>query len=266
MSIVNCTPDSFYAPSRSPSPEDAAERALEAEALGADIVDFGAESTRPGALPIDEEEEIRRLLPALKLFRKKSSLPVSVDTSKTNVARFALDEGANIINDVSSPSEKGMIGLCAERNAAIILMYRMAFLHKKTAIEPENYADEIKQYFIEVAKKAVSGGIKKEKIILDPGFGFNKSTGDNLVLLNDLAIIRPEDYPLLIGLSRKRFIGEITGRDAEDRLGGTITANVLALTGGADIIRVHDTAEAVDAVKIFTAMNNSVLKGKNELV
>jgi dihydropteroate synthase len=251
MSIINCTPDSFYPPSRAYVPEEAADRALAAEAEGADIIDFGAESSRPGAVAIDEDEEIRRLIPALRLFRRQSSLPVSVDTRKAAVARRALDEGADIINDVSSLSDEAMVPLCAERRAAVVLMHN----------GPDNDVENSLQNLV---RKTIDGGVEKDKIILDPGFGFGKSTAENVSLLCRLATIKHEDYPLLVGLSRKRFIGEITGTGAytsenasEWRLAGTIAANNLALTGGADIIRVHDTAAAVDLVKVLTAVNNA---------
>ena len=248
MSIVNCTPDSFYPPSRTFSPEEAAEQALAAESEGADIVDFGAESTRPGSESIDEEEEISRLIPALRLFRRQSSLPVSVDTQKTAVARLALDEGADIINDVSSLSDSGMISLCDDRKAALV------FVHNGPVSETHNFLHTM-------AEKAIRAGIEKNKIILDPGFGFGKSASDTISLLDRLETIKHEDYPLLVGLSRKRFIGELTGRDTEERLAGTIAANVLAIIGGADIVRVHDTAAAVDMVKVISAVKKEAWQG-----
>ena len=260
MSIINCTPDSFYASSRSSGPEEAAERALAAESEGADIVDFGAESTRPGAACIDEAEEIRRLIPALRCFRRQSALPVSVDTSKAAVARLALDEGTDIVNDVSALADPAMLPLCVERKAAVILM------HISPPTATCSYGpEEVWRFLFEAAEKAIAGGIEKNKIILDPGFGFGKSTADNIFLLNRLATLRLEDYPLLVGLSRKRFIGEITGREIEGRLAGTITANAFALLGGADIIRVHDTAQAVDLVKVITALRKAALNSKATL-
>ena len=240
MSIINCTPDSFYPPSRAYSPEKAAETALMAEAEGADIADFGGESSRPGALPINAEEEIKRLIPAIKTFRRQSSLPVSADTCKAAVARLALDEGADIINDISALSDSPMAALCAERKAAVVLMHG-------------GPAGNARACMADMAEKALASGIEKSKIILDPGFGFGKTGDDNIVLLNRLATIKHEDYPLLVGLSRKSFIGTITGRQAEDRLVGTVAANALALIAGADIIRVHDTAAAADLVNVFVA-------------
>jgi dihydropteroate synthase len=261
MSIVNCTPDSFYPPSRTFSPEEAAEMAIAAEAEGADIVDFGAESTRPGAVSVDIEEEIRRLIPALRLFRKKSSLPVSVDTRNALTARYALDEGADIINDVSAFQDEAMINLCAERKAAVVLMHSAGAEYGMAAVSD---LSEITTFLLAAAEKAIAGGIEKGRIIVDPGFGFNKNAADDLLLLNQLATIKLSDYPLLVGLSRKRFIGAVSGRDPEWRLPGTIAANVLAVIGGADIIRVHDTAAAVDAVKIVAAVQNAQSKAESK--
>ena len=256
MSIINCTPDSFYSKSRSMSSEEAAQRALKAESEGAGIIDFGAESTRPGAIAVDEKEEIKRLIPALRCFRRQSSLAVSVDTRKAAVARAALDEGADIVNDVSALCDPAMLPLCALHKAALVLM------HNQT---PVNSGD-VWTFLLGAAEKAINRGIEKNKIILDPGFGFGKSTADNLVLLNDLEMISIQDYPLLVGLSRKRFIGEISGRDIEGRLSGTIAANAFALIGGADIIRVHDTAEAVDLVKLLDAIRKAKPEKQNDLV
>ena len=261
MSIVNCTPDSFYAKSRCSGPEEAAERALAAESDGADIVDFGAESTRPGAVNVDEEEELRRLIPALERFRRQSSLPISVDTRRASVARAALDAGADIINDVSSLSDNAMIPLCAEKKAGVVLLHGLSMAVQPVKKNMGNYICAIRRFFTEAAEKAVMGGIEKNYIILDPGIGFNKSTEDNIALLNLLARIRPGDYPLLVGFSRKRFIGDLTGRKTEERLAGTIAANALALLGGADIIRVHDTAAAVDTIKVTSAVTCSIETG-----
>jgi dihydropteroate synthase len=265
MTIVNCTPDSFYPPSRSMDGEEAAERALKAEAEGADIIDFGAESTRPGSDYIPQDEELRRLLPALKAFRRQSALPVSADTRRAQMARAALDEGADIINDISALADPEMPGLCAKRGAAVVLMHMRGIpktmqdglapefsVGNVPEIDAPDIVLEIREFLLRAAEKALAAGIGRERIILDPGIGFGKSTRDNLVILSRLAEISPGDYPLLIGLSRKRFIGELlAGRDVSQRLGGTLGAEAAALYGGADILRVHDTAETVDLVRIW---------------
>lgn len=280
MAIVNCTPDSFYPKSRTFSPEEAAEKALEAAAEGADIIDFGAESTRPGSVYIDAAEESRRLIPSLRLFRRHSTLPVSVDTRKAGVAREALDEGADIINDISAlGDDPEMPGLCAKRGAAVVLMHGAAEMRQTGAVadntavpagnggigkpdtgEPGTepaVVGVVRHFLGAAAERARAAGISGDKIILDPGFGFGKTTEENLALLNWLATMDGGHYPLLVGLSRKRFIGASIGREPgkpEAYLAGTLAANAAALFGNADIIRVHDTAAAVDLVRLFAAL------------
>ena len=255
MAVVNCNNDSFYAPSRALL-DDAVEKALTAEEEGASIIDFGAESTRPGAEYINAEEELKRLLPVIEAFRKRSPLPVSVDTRKAVVARSALDAGADIINDISGlGDDPAMAQTCAEHGAAVVLM------HKKgvplTMQENPCYGNlvaELRSWFKSAIGRAAAAGITPEKIILDPGIGFGKGLEDNLEILKSLVEIRWKDYPVLIGLSRKSFIGEITGRCETERLAGTLAANAAAIIWGADIIRVHDVKEHADLVKVLFAL------------
>jgi dihydropteroate synthase len=285
MSIVNCTPDSFYTESRRPGTEDALRAAFEAEEEGAAIIDFGAESTRPGAAPVSARTEIARLTPALRSFRERSSLPVSVDTRKAAVARAALDEGADIINDVSALSDPDMASLCAERGAALVLMYlrpshfgaawdlpvinkkRTGFPHR---IEPSYgglppAVTETRKFLYAAAEYAAEHGVAREMIILDPGIGFGKTFEENLALINYLAETVPPGYPVMAGLSRKRCIGEMTGQDTAGRLAGTLAACYAALCAGADILRVHDTAAARDIVAVFCALAEN-RRGVHELV
>jgi dihydropteroate synthase len=259
MAIVNCNGDSFYAPSRA-SAEQAAEMALKAAEDGASIIDFGGESTRPGAEYVDEEEELRRVIPVIEFFRRSSSLPVSVDTRKAAVATAALDAGADIINDISALEDDPlMLSLCAERGAPVILMHK-----KGVPADMQNapsYGDVVAEtdaYLRSRTEAAVRGGIPKDRIILDPGIGFGKRLEDNLALVNRLAEIGGNDYPVLMALSRKSFIGEITGREACGRLAGTIAANAAAVMRGADIIRVHDVKEGVDLVKMLFAISGAL--------
>jgi dihydropteroate synthase len=260
MAIVNCNNDSFYAPSRSPG-EAAVEKALLAEEEGASIVDFGGESSRPGSAGISADEELMRIIPALESFRKRSALPVSVDTRRAVVARLALEAGADIINDISAFGDDPlMAGVCAERGAAVVLMHKKGVpLFMQDAPFYENPVEEVGNYLREAAGRALAAGIAREKIIIDPGIGFGKRLEDNLQLLRGLsrlAEICGNDYPLLVGLSRKSFIGEITGRDAAERLPGTLAANAAAIMAGADIIRVHDVKEHRDLVKILELFRN----------
>ena len=263
MAIVNCNSDSFYPPSRALG-EAAVEKALDAERDGASIVDFGAESSRPGSSGIKCEEEMNLLIPVIKEFRKKSSLPVSVDTRKALVAKAALDAGADIINDISALSDDpDMAHLCAEKNAAVVLMHKKGIpLSMQEHPHYEDLITELETFFINAVSNAQKAGIPEGKIILDPGIGFGKSSSDNAGIIRQLprlAKISGKDYPVLIGLSRKNFIGEITGspgmpRGVDDRLSGTLAANAAAIIAGADIIRVHDVTEHRDLARVLFAL------------
>ena len=258
MAIVNCNDDSFYTRSRALQ-EKAVEKALLAEQEGASIVDFGAESTRPGSSYIAAEEELRRVIPVIASFRKQSALPVSIDTRKAVVARAALDAGADIVNDVSALESDGEMALvCAEKKAAVVLMHKKG--DPSIMQDDPRYEDvvgEVGNYLREASNRAISAGIEAAKIILDPGFGFAKNTAHNLELLRGLkrlAEICGKDYPLLVGLSRKSFIGEVTGRGVNERLSASLAANGAAIMNGADIIRVHDVKEHRDLVKMLYAL------------
>ncbi|MDR0496328.1 MAG: dihydropteroate synthase [Treponema sp.] len=271
MAIINCTDDSFYAPSgiqdittlhdkatmhdNAALHDKALEMALVAEREGAAIIDFGGESSRPGSSYISCELELERVIPVIAAFRKRSTLPVSVDTRKAAVARQALDAGADIINDISGLSDDpGIAALCAERGAGVVLMHKKGDpLTMQESPFYVNLVEELRSWFKITTERAMAEGISAEKIIIDPGFGFGKGLEDNLEILRRLAEICGKDYPVLVGLSRKSFIGEITGRDVEGRLSGTLAANGAAIMGGAEIIRVHDVKEHVDLAKfLFT--------------
>ena len=260
MAIVNCNGDSFFAPSRALA-EKAVDKSLLAEADGADIIDLGGESTRPGAAYVSEAEELERVLPVVEGIRQRSDVPLSIDTRKVAVAKAALEAGANIINDISALEDDPDMGsVCAARNATVIR------LHKKgvpgTMQNAPFYTDvvaEVASYLRLAAQRAMDAGIARNSIILDPGIGFGKRLQDNTALIRDLAKIRALGYPILMALSRKTFIGEITGRPVPERLAGTLAANALSIQNGAQIIRAHDVKETVDLVKIMYAIG-----GKNK--
>jgi dihydropteroate synthase len=256
MAIVNCTEDSFFAGSHNQGTAEAVVRALQAEADGAAVVDFGAESTRPGARYVSEEEELRRLIPVIEGFRHKSRLPVSVDTRKAGVARRALEAGADIINDVSALEDDPlMAALCAEKKAPVILMHKKGVpANMQEAPYYEDVVGEVCQYLRGRAAYAESCGIPAGNIILDPGIGFGKRLEDNLALIAHFGRLAGSGYMTLMALSRKTFVGAITGRGVEGRLAGTLAANLLSLAAGADILRVHDVPETVDMVKVFDAV------------
>lgn len=261
MGIVNVTPDSFFGASRRADPAMAAERALALVAEGADIVDFGAESTRPGASFVDAEEEKRRLIPALRAFRKQSDAPLSVDTRRADVARAALDEGADIINDVGALGDAGMAEAAAAAGAAVVLMHMRGEPATMQA-DPhyEDCAAEVRDFLLAAADKALAAGLKPENIVFDPGIGFGKNLAHNLDALKRLYLLSDCGYPVLVGLSRKRFIGEITGKAVEDRLAGSLGAACAAWERGADIFRVHDVAATKDALLVFAALGEKGLK------
>jgi dihydropteroate synthase len=256
MAIINCTEDSFYPGSHNAGPAEALQRALEAAEAGADIIDFGGESTRPGAAYVDEEEEWRRLIPVIRAFREQRQTPVSVDTRKAPVAQAALGAGADLINDISALEDDSAMGrLCARWRAPVVLMHKKGI---PTDMQDKPFytdvVEEVRSSLSAAARRALAAGIPPEHIILDPGIGFGKRREDNLALLSRLEEIRSLGYPVLIGLSRKTIIGDLTGREVPQRLAGTLAANAVCIMKGAEIIRVHDVAEAVDLVKVITGI------------
>ncbi|MFA5851849.1 MAG: dihydropteroate synthase [Spirochaetales bacterium] len=255
MGIVNITPDSFFSASRRFDPEQAVQRALELLGEDADILDFGAESTRPGSEPVDPEEEKRRLIPAIRQFRRQSNAIISVDTRRADVARAALDEGADIINDIGALGDPGMASAVSAAGAAVVLMHMRG--DPATMQADPVYADcaaEVRDFLLESVRKALAAGISRAGIILDPGIGFGKQLSHNVDLLRRLYLLTESDYPVLVGLSRKRFIGELTGEAVEERLAGSLGAACAAWMRGADIFRVHDVAATKDALTVFEAL------------
>lgn len=263
MGIVNVTPDSFFGESRRPDPIQAAERALALAGEGADILDFGAESTRPGSEPVSPEEEAQRLIPAIREFRKRSKALLSVDTRRADVARAALDEGADMINDIGALGAAGMADAVARSGAAVVLMHMRG--DPATMQSDPVYGDcaaEVRDFLLDAARRALDAGISSSSIILDPGIGFGKLLAHNLDLLRRLYLLTDCGYPVLVGLSRKRFIGEITGQSTEGRLAGSLGAACAAWVQGADIFRVHDVAATRDALGVFTAARQKREEGQ----
>lgn len=258
MGIVNLTPDSFWEGSRClGSGVDAAlRRAMDQIEAGADIIDLGGESSRPGAAYVDEEEELRRVIPVIEAIRKESPCPISVDTRKCRVMRAAFEAGADIVNDISALEDDLELGVfAAQWGLPVVLMHKRGLpshMQKNTA-----YADvlaEVDAYLTERTALARSCGIAVEKIIIDPGIGFAKDLGGNRELLRGFDRLCGGRFPVLIGLSRKTCIGEITGRPVELRLAGSLAANLLCAQRGAAILRVHDVAETVDMLRILRSM------------
>jgi dihydropteroate synthase len=255
MGVVNVTPDSFSDGGLYLDPEAAIQHGRELVAEGADILDIGGESTRPGAEPVEEAEELARVVPAIEGLAGMEAA-ISIDTSKAAVAAAALDAGATIVNDVTAlRGDPGMAALCAERGATVVLMH-MAGTPRTMQDEP-SYGDvvaEIRAFLAERLEAATAAGIDEERIWLDPGIGFGKTAEHNMELLRRLGELRELGRPLVIGASRKSFIGKIDGSGPGERLGGTIAASLLAATGGAEVLRVHDVAETRQALAVAAAV------------
>jgi len=258
MGVINVTPDSFSDGGLYFDKEKAIERGMALEAEGADIIDVGGESTKPGSDPIPEEEELRRVIPVITTLRKRVNSLISVDTMKSDVAQAALEVGADIINDISSfRFDSRMPSLAAQKEAPVILMHMKGV--PKTMQDNPFYEDlllEVKTFFREKIDQAQKSGIKKEKIIIDPGIGFGKRLKDNLTLINRLQIFEGFGCPILVGVSRKSFIGKILNLPASERLEGTIASAILSIVNGAHILRVHDVAAVKKAVIVAEAIIN----------
>ncbi len=256
MGILNCTPDSFYPDSRVQTQENAKEKVQRMIAAGVDIIDIGGESSRPGSESVETSEELKRVIPVIKMIREKSEVLISVDTRKYEVAEQALEAGADIVNDISGLKENTALAkLIAERGVPVIIMH-MRGIPKDMQDEPF-YEDTVSDILKEI-KSAVAFaqncGISRKKIIVDPGIGFGKRVEDNLRIIKQLASLQSLNLPILIGISRKSFIAEIIKQPVENRLTGTITANTLAILNGANIVRVHDVPDALEMIRIIDAV------------
>ncbi len=252
MGILNVTPDSFSDGGKFLARDKAKQRALEMEENGADIIDIGGESTRPGADKVELEEELDRTIPVIKEIRKETEIPISIDTYKSKVAEKALDAGANIVNDISALRFDPELGkLVGEREVPIILMHMQG--EPKTMQDNPTYEDpveDIKAFLNERIEEAVRAGMPSEKIVVDPGIGFGKRYEDNYEILRRLEEFKTLDQPILLGTSRKSFIGDTLDLPPEDRVEGTIASNVVGVLKGADILRVHDVRENCRALKV----------------
>jgi dihydropteroate synthase len=255
MGVVNVTPDSFSDGGLFLEPERAVQRARELVAGGADLLDIGGESTRPGARAVTAEEELARVAPVIAGLRDVG-VPISIDTSKVSVAETALDAGVEIVNDVTAlRAEPELAELCAQRGCVVILMHMQG--SPRTMQESPTYddvVDDVKAFLAERIEFATASGVSEERIWVDPGIGFGKALEHNLELLRRLAELRELGRPIVIGTSRKSFLGTLTGREVGERLGGTIASNVLALRAGAEVLRVHDVPEVQQAVRVAEAI------------
>jgi dihydropteroate synthase len=258
MGVLNITPDSFADGGVFLDLRDATDRVRQMLGEGADIVDIGGESTRPGAVPTPEGYELDRVIPLLENIRlacDARGVPISVDTRKPVVMRAAIAAGASMINDINALRAPGAIEALSESSAAVCLMHMQG--EPATMQHSASYDDvvaDVAAFLAERASACVAAGIDRHRIVLDPGFGFGKTVEHNLTLLRRLSEIAALGYPLLAGLSRKSTIGVLTGRDVDDRMAGSVAAALAAIARGAAIVRVHDVRETADALKVWRAV------------
>ena len=256
MGIVNVTPDSFSDGGDHASTDAAVAHALKLAAEGADLLDVGGESTRPGAQEVPLEEELRRVVPVIERLARQTGLPISVDTCKPEVMRAAVAAGAGMINDVCALRREGALDTAAALGVPVVLMHMLG--EPRSMQEDPRYDDVVAQVHRFLAERifaAELAGIPKKHLVADPGFGFGKTTAHNLELLAGLERLAELGVPVLAGLSRKRSIGELTGRQAPaERAAGSVAAHLLAAQRGARIVRVHDVAATVDALKVWEAV------------
>jgi len=255
MGVLNVTPDSFSDGGRFLSPERALKAVAAMVEQGVDIIDVGGESTRPGALPVPESEEQDRVLPVVASIAERFDVAISLDTSTPSIMREGVRLGASLINDVRSLSRPGALEAAAATDAMVCLMHMQG--EPSSMQDNPRYDDvvaEVRDYLVAAVRRAEEAGITRDRLVLDPGFGFGKSSDHNLSLLRDLQQMTVSGLPLLVGLSRKRLIGELTGRPVDQRLAGSLALALLAVQRGAAIVRVHDVGPTVDVMKMWSAL------------
>ena len=256
MGIVNVTPDSFFDGGRFLDAQAATAHSLELVEQGAEIIDVGGESTRPGALPVDEAEELRRVLPVIQRLAGRVKVPISIDTVKTGVARAALDAGASIVNDVAANREDPSLWrFVAEARAGYVCMHMQGTPQTMQANPVySDVAREVGEFFRERIGRMNDCGMSREQVILDPGIGFGKTLEHNLQLLGAARGFTRLERPLLVGVSRKSFIGKLLGADLAGRLPGALACACMSVAAGVQIIRAHDVAETVQAIRMTEAI------------
>jgi len=255
MAILNVTPDSFSDGGQFRQLDDALKQALLMQKQGAEIIDIGGESTRPGALPVSSDEELNRVIPVIEKIRQHSDVAISIDTSKPEVMQAAIEAGASMVNDVNALQADGAIEVCVKYQLPVCLMHKLG--SPQTMQDKPQYMNvvgEVKQYLNERVKFCIEKGVRKEHIIIDPGFGFGKTLENNLYLLKEMQQFCALDYPVLVGVSRKSMFGALLDRDVDERLVASTSAVVIAYQKGARFFRVHDVAETCDALKLCVAV------------
>ncbi len=263
MGVLNVTPDSFSDGGRYADPAAAVERGVAMAGEGAAIIDVGGESTRPGAADVELRDELARVVPVIERLVQQVAVPVSVDTSKPEVMRAAIAAGASLVNDVRALRAPGALEAVAGSGAAVCLMHmRGEPRTMQAAPEYDDVVAEVRQFLAERVQACVAAGIGRDRLCVDPGIGFGKRPEHNLALLAAIDRLAGLDLPVLIGVSRKSLVGIITGRPPGGRLAGSVAFAALAVMGGAAVVRAHDVAETVDAVKVASALRRAVSGGK----
>ncbi len=259
MGILNVTPDSFSDGGKFMDPSLAVDQAQKMVNQGADIIDIGGESTRPGASEVDEKEEITRIRPIVQAIGKSIDIPFSIDTRKASVAQVALDCGASMVNDVSALRDDSYMGkVVKESGACVVLMHRQG--SSATMQNTPHYIDvveEVKSFLSQSITMALSMGISPDRIIIDPGIGFGKTCDHNLEILSNIGEFLQLEQPLMVGISRKAFIGQLTGKPVAERESGNAAAVAIAVWQGVNILRVHDVGAMKDAIQVAQALRKS---------
>lgn len=260
MAILNVTPDSFYDGGRRLDPGKAIADGIEMAEAGADVIDIGGESTRPGARPVPEDEELERVVPVIRGLRREIRVPISIDTYKSAIARAALCQGADIVNDISALRfDPDMVGLVAAERVPVVVMHMQGTPRSmQAAPRYDDVVREVEGFLAAQIRYALEQGVERGNIIVDPGIGFGKTLDHNLALLRGLPALASLGQPLLVGASRKSFIGKILGAEPGERLEGSLAAAAAAVLGGANIIRAHDVKETWNAVRIADAIRFGV--------
>ncbi len=255
MGVLNVTPDSFSDGGRFFEPETAVDRGLQLERDGAAVIDIGGESSRPGAARVELDEERRRVLPVLQALLERSTLPISIDTAKPALARAAIDQGAAVVNDIGGLRDPEMLAVVAQTDAAVVVMHMAGT--PQTMQDDPRYDDVVREVHDALARRveaATSAGIARHRIAIDPGIGFGKRSAHNLALLRNLGHFRDIGCAILVGTSRKSFLGKLTNRPVSDRLASSIASSLAAIEAGAQIVRVHDVAAMADALAVWKAL------------
>lgn len=266
MGVVNVTPDSFSDPGLYLDKDRAVKRGLELENQGADILDIGGESTRPGSDPVSAEEELKRIIPVITELRKKTKALISVDTTKAEVAEKALEAGADIVNDISAFRFDDRMPLLISDSGAPVVLMHMKGVPKTMQSNPfyEDLFQEICCFLEERISTATAYGIQREKIIVDPGIGFGKGLEHNLAIINNLSFLQNLGRPILAGISRKSFIGKILNLPPQERIEGTIASAILSVLRGAHILRVHEVEQVKRAITVAEAIMSESFTAEND--